>query len=90
MNALAKGLNVKDDVSDLNKLSPKWMYSLINGGQDNESNIDFAYSVLKDNGAPSLHTLPYDTNYKEWNTEPLIWTEAVFAKIKVPPPRGKC
>ncbi len=83
MVARSKGWNAKDDTDNTTKLSPKWTYNFINGGNDNGSDQSSAYRLLSQNGAALWSDFPYSgdklnsKNYLEWPTQSSVYKNAM-------------
>jgi C1A family cysteine protease/PKD repeat protein len=57
-------------------LSPGWTYSKVNGGRDSGSSMDENMFVIRDWGAATLATMPYDDSvYLDWGS-PSAFREA--------------
>ncbi|MEE0265455.1 MAG: carbohydrate binding domain-containing protein, partial [Acutalibacteraceae bacterium] len=65
-----------------NSFSPKFIYNMANGGEDEGSAEGMVYEYLMENGAPSMDTLRYDDNWSSWNFSEKVWTEAAKYKVK--------
>lgn len=83
MLALARNIDARSTFDYSTKLSPKWLYSLCNGGVDLGSTRVKNMAVLLKLGAPSWQMFPYEgkknvaANYLEWNVDPSVWRAAV-------------
>jgi len=75
--ALARNINSRDPNDNTTKLSPKWCYNMINGGQDAGSWFSAAFELMLNNGVPSWADFPYDDNYLEWPTNAAVWRRAI-------------
>ncbi|MEI8013073.1 MAG: C1 family peptidase, partial [Candidatus Omnitrophota bacterium] len=64
--------------------SPKFVYNLVNGGQDNGSSIMAPYTLLANHGAPSMADFAYDSNYRAWPLDAKTWRNALNARTIVP------
>ncbi|MDP4181509.1 MAG: C1 family peptidase [Bacillota bacterium] len=80
MTALARGWNEKNNSDNTNKFSPKWTYSMINGGSDGGASIYGAYQVMINHGAATWADMPYDSNYTQWSTNADVWAKALNYK----------
>jgi C1A family cysteine protease/chitodextrinase len=84
---LARGLDAKNDSSDLNKCSPKWTYNFVNFGQDLGSFPTDNYRVMQQMGVDNLNQYPYIgdtmpiTNYTSWPTKPDLYKAALNNRI---------
>lgn len=82
MNALAKGLDVKNNPDNSKILSPKWTYDFINYGQDIGSSSMDAYKLFMEQGIAAQSDflyLPDNTdakNYLQWPADSTIWENA--------------
>ncbi|MEE0266119.1 MAG: carbohydrate binding domain-containing protein, partial [Acutalibacteraceae bacterium] len=65
-----------------NSFSPKFAYNLVNGGYDSGSADDAVYDLLKNIGAPSLESVPYDNNWLTWSFDESAWSEAGKYRLK--------
>jgi hypothetical protein len=79
---LVRGYNNKADKSHV--ISPKWIYNMVNFGQNRGSAIDSNYEVLSQNGAVSLLKFPYDKNYLAWDMKPVDWIAALNNRMALP------
>lgn len=68
--------------------SPKWTYTMVNGGKDGGSTFLPIMNFLQRHGAPTLAEWPYSgdpgspVNYREWPTDPKIWQSALGHRIE--------
>jgi C1A family cysteine protease len=76
MTAMANDWDAKTG-GDAFRLSPKWTYNMINGGQNAGSWHYDAYSIAKKHGVALWADFPYDSNYREWCMNPDAWRTAV-------------
>lgn len=61
-----------------NVLSPRWTYNLLNGGADGGLVPDTAFSLLAQNGAPSIVAFPYiNGDVTSWDLEVGDWIAAI-------------
>jgi hypothetical protein len=58
-------------------LSPKWTYDILNGGVDDGLSPLTAFQLLSINGAASLSSFPYNTNYTAWDLNSQDWVAAI-------------
>ena len=85
--ALVRGKNAKTGVNAAeNRISPKFIYNLINGGQNTGTFAMDAMNVLCRYGAPSWSDCPGATtatisNYRTWNPDAEVWESALENKI---------
>ncbi len=77
MLAKAKGFDAKNGGDDF-RLSPKWFYNMVNNGSDSGSWYYWAYEIGKKHGAATWSEFPYDANYRQWNTDPDVWLNALY------------
>ncbi|HEX9058649.1 MAG TPA: dockerin type I domain-containing protein [Clostridia bacterium] len=77
MTALARGWNVKDDFDNSNKFSPKWVYNMIDNGNNSGAWITNAFYVMLKNGCATWEELPYDEDYNSWPTNAVLWRDAI-------------
>jgi len=68
-------LNTKEHV-----FSPAFVYNQINGGEDNGSSMIEALELIRDKGAATLATMPYDVN--DYTTQPNYQATQEAAKYK--------
>jgi hypothetical protein len=78
---LLNGMNNK--TSNMNVLSPKWTYNMINGGADTGSFIPDAYALLAQSGATTISKFPYDGNYLQWDVNTQDWITAMSFRTGV-------
>ena len=62
-------------------LSPKWTYDILDGGVNAGLSVLDAYDLLEMNGAPSISSFPYDTNYTAWDLNPNDWVAAIYNRM---------
>lgn len=76
-NARERGLNASG--GDQNVIfSPKWTYTMINGGSNSDTTLSNAYALLMKNGAASWAVFPYDgVDYRGWCLNPVSWRAAI-------------
>lgn len=65
-----------------NCFSPKWVYNLVNRGVDQGTISDWAYDVLKTQGAATMEQVPYDNDYLSWSPESEIWSDTSNYRLK--------
>ncbi len=83
--AQARGLNVRNS-GDADKLSPKFVYNLVNQGGDNGSWFTDIFEVLLKHGAPTWSDFPYsgvDTpaSYLDWPVASATWRGAISNRM---------
>jgi PKD repeat protein/C1A family cysteine protease len=76
MHAMANDLNAKTG-GDTYRLSPKWVYNMVNGGSDSGSWPYWAYDMGIQNGIATWNEFPYDSNYLEWKLDAQTWKNAI-------------
>ena len=87
MLALVRGTNARAYSDDSTKLSPKFIYSLVNWGRDTGSTITGNLQALINYGAPSWQIWPYvgdgsnSKNYLEWPLTANVWREAAKNRL---------
>jgi hypothetical protein len=80
------GWNNKNANNDT-KFSPKWVYNMINNGEDQGSSPGEAYAVLEGHGAATWTQFPYQTtktdpkSYREWCLNGETWQSAIHYRI---------
>ena len=57
--------------------SPKWTYTMVNGGIDDGSSMSDTLAMLRDHGAATWSQFPYDTDAFAWCTTPSVWKSAL-------------
>jgi C1A family cysteine protease/PKD repeat protein len=87
MNALARDLDAKTG-GDANRLSPKWTYNMVNGGNyTNGSWYYWAYEIGQKNGCATFAEFPYNgstsdpANYRAWSMDPTVWRNAISRRF---------
>jgi hypothetical protein len=86
MVGLARGWNNKNEDNSM-KLSPKWTYSMVNGGQDNGSSFEETFAMLLKHGAATWADFPFvgdatsAKNYLEWSRDPAVWRKAIHLRL---------
>lgn len=68
---------VNNTADKTKKCSPKFIYNLINAGTDNGSYWSDNFNTLQKHGCISWANFPEDSNYKEWDTNPDHWKDAI-------------
>ncbi|MBL7114938.1 MAG: C1 family peptidase [Kiritimatiellae bacterium] len=81
MTAMANEWDAKTG-GDAFRLSPKWTYNMVNGGQNAGSWHYDAYSIAKKHGIALWTDFPYDSDYREWCMNPDAWRAAVCLRAK--------
>jgi hypothetical protein len=81
MTGLMRGWtnNAADNVR---KLSPKWAYCFVNGGENVGTWFTSVFDVLRKLGAPSWSDWAYSgtvvpSNVREWSRDPAVWRSAI-------------
>jgi len=89
------GWNNKN-TTNTTKVSPKWLYNLVNGGADSGTSPYSVHQILKEHGALTWSEFPYvgdgsnPINYREWPRTTTAWKSAMkykslgFAWVDVP------
>jgi C1A family cysteine protease len=82
MLGLVRGFNNKNDADNSTKLSPKWTYPMVNGGQDSGSWFTPAFDILIKHGGATWADFPYSgvntpSSYREWCRDGATWRKAV-------------
>jgi hypothetical protein len=81
------GWNNKNS-NDTTKVSPKWLYNLVNGGGDFGTGVSLVHQVLEEHGAVMWSEFPYagdvsnPVNYLAWPTSGATWKNALRYKAK--------
>ena len=83
--AQARGLNVRNS-GDADKLSPKFVYNLVNQGGDNGSWFTDIFEVLLKHGAPTWSDFPYSgvdtpSSYLDWPVASATWRGAISNRM---------
>ncbi|HEY0467128.1 MAG TPA: choice-of-anchor D domain-containing protein, partial [Polyangiaceae bacterium] len=79
------GWNNKN-TTNTNKVSPKWLYNLVNNGSDNRTSAYAVHAILKEHGALTWSDFPYQgdasnpLNYHEWPHTSAAWKNALKYK----------
>lgn len=87
MLGLVRGTNSRNSTDNTTKLSPKFIYTLVNEGVDAGSTIEGNFEALISFGAPSWAAWPYlgegsnPTNYLEWPRTADVWREAAKNRL---------
>lgn len=68
------------------KLSPKFVYNLVNGGGDNGSWFDSVFEVMLKHGAPTWSDFPYSgvntpSSYLDWPVASATWRGAISNRM---------
>lgn len=85
MLGLARGWDNRNG-NDATKLSPKWTYPMVNGGQDNGSSFTPTIEVLLKHGGATWADWPYSgantpSSYREWNRSTSVWRAAITNRM---------
>ena len=85
MLGLARGWNSKNE-DNATKLSPKWTYAMVNGGQDQGSWFTETIEVLRKHGGATWADWPYSgvntpSSYREWARSAAVWRNAVNSRM---------
>jgi C1A family cysteine protease len=87
MLGLVRGTNARSATDNSTKLSPKFIYALVNEGQDAGSTITDNFNALISFGAPYWSSWPYvgdgtnSKNYLEWPLTAEVWREAAKNRL---------
>ncbi len=87
MLGLVRGTNTRSVTDNSTKLSPKFIYALVNEGQDEGSYITENFNALISFGAPYWSSWPYvgdgtnSKNYLEWPLTAEVWREAAKNRL---------
>ncbi|MBQ8794907.1 MAG: starch-binding protein [Clostridia bacterium] len=65
-----------------NTASPKFVYNILSQEIDSGTSAEENYAVLKEQGAPSILTLPYDEKHLSWSADEKIWREALNWRLE--------
>jgi C1A family cysteine protease/PKD repeat protein len=79
MTALARNWNAKTG-GDSYRFSPKWTYNMVNGGENVGSWHYDAYAIAQKHGIATWADFPYDSNYRAWCLNPLVWRNALLVR----------
>jgi len=80
MYAMAHDLDAKNG-GDGTRLSPKWVYNMVNGGTNSGSWYYWAYEIGQQHGAATWADFPYDGDYRAWNLNPEVWEDALYRRF---------
>jgi C1A family cysteine protease len=76
--ARLRGWNVKSENNPAHIFSPRFVYNLINGGQDKGSWHVIAFLQMIAMGSATYADFPYDrVDYKSWPTSVSVWRDAL-------------
>jgi len=83
--AQARGLDVRNS-GNADKLSPKFVYNLVNQGGDNGSWFTDVFEVLLKHGAPTWSDFPYSgvnspSSYLDWPVASATWRGAISNRM---------
>ncbi len=87
MLGLVRGTNSRNATDNTTKLSPKFIYTLVNEGEDAGSTIEGNFEALIRFGAPSWSAWPYlgdgsnPANYLEWPLTADVWRDAAKNRL---------
>ena len=80
-NCLVKGCS--NQSASTYTASPRWVYNLLNDGNDLGSSWTRAFDLLEKNGYTNLKEQPYsEGDYKKWNTNASQWQAALSRKVE--------
>ncbi len=85
MVALAYGWDAKNG-GDQYRMSPKWTYNIVNGGEDAGSTASAPFGVLQRHGCATWAQFPYSTasnpaNYRPWCMQTDTWRSALRYRL---------
>jgi len=80
MTAFARGWDASG-TDETKHFSPKWTYNLLNGGVDNGVWIADSYALMLQGGCATWAAFPYDSNYRQWCTDPTVWRNAINTRL---------
>ncbi len=80
MTALKRDLDIRDNNDNTNKYSPKWSYTMVNGGSDEGSSFTAVYRLLERHGAATWAEFPYDGDYLAWCMSSSAWRNALSVR----------
>ena len=84
---LKRGYDNRDNYNDSTKLSPKWTYNLVNGGENKGSWFTSVMDVMLKNGVATWADFPYvgdkyePRNYREWSVSSEVWRRALLNRF---------
>ncbi len=78
--AMAKNLDAKNG-GDVNRLSPKWAYNMVNGGENVGSWYYWAYEIGQKHGIATWTEFPYDSDFRSWSLNPDIWEDSLYRRF---------
>jgi len=88
MFGMELGWDVKSDVENKRKFSPKWTFNLTNAGENGVFGLDSTYLLFSKCGAALWNDFPYypddisKENYTKWPTDASVWRNALNYRIK--------
>jgi hypothetical protein len=65
---------------DTFRFSPKWVYTMKNGGENEGTYIDVNLDLVAEHGCATWAEFPYDGNYRAWCLNPAVWRAAIGRK----------
>ena len=78
--ALARDFDASTGGSALHG-SPKWAYNMANYGKDEGSHISTCMGIMRDHGVTTWQAWPYDSNFRQWNTDSNVWRHAINLRM---------
>ncbi len=78
--ALARDFDAATGGSGLHG-SPKWVYNMANNGADAGSAISTCMGIMRDHGVTTWQAWPYDSNFRQWNTNSNVWRYAINLRM---------
>ncbi len=79
MTALARNWDAKAG-GDGYRLSPKWTYNMLNGGENVGTWHYDAYAIAQKHGIATWAEFPYDGNCRAWCLNPTAWRNALYIR----------
>jgi len=79
MTAMARNWDAKAG-GDSYRLSPKWTYNMLNGGENVGTWHYDAYAIAQKHGIATWAEFPYDGNYRAWCLNPAAWRNALYIR----------
>mgnify|MGYP001055925794 CR=1 FL=1 len=77
MTAYQRELDIRNNEVNTDKYSPKWTYSMVNGGIDGGSYILENYDLIEKHGGATWAEFPYDADYLSWCLTSSAWRNAL-------------
>ncbi len=80
MYALAHDLDAKTGGDDY-RLSPKWTYNMLNGGEKNGVWYYNGYEIGQKHGSATWAEFPYNSDYRAWCLDTPVWYNAIYRRF---------